>query len=259
MIIVRKSAERRHFGNKGQKNWMTFDSDSKADPLRNGFGVLKILNEEILSPGGGLVLHAHMDMVILTYVREGMVIYKGPLEEPDFMETKEFQGAAVASGVKQYAFNASQSEDAHIFQSGFALEECAPPEEGALKPKGMKKLFTHAERQGILKLIASSDGRESSLPIQQDVQIYSTFIHTGNHMIHEIKHGRNVWLHMVKGKALSGSLHLQSGDGVGLSEERSVSFTAEVPSEILLFDLCGQIPGELKTDLAGDRKTAEVQ
>ena len=239
MITVRKSEERHYVDAKDQKTWMTFDAENNSDPLQNSFGALKILNEEILSPGGGFILHARKDMVVVTYVRDGVIIYKAPLEEPNTIETKEFQQDNAAKDTKQYAFNTSESEDAHIFQCGFDAEECQDNcGDGDKKTKGVKKLFTHAERQGVLKLIASSDGREASLSLQQDIQIYSTFMNKGNHIIHELKPRRSSWLHVVKGKISLGTLSLQSGDGIGLTEERAVSFTAQGPAEILLFDLC---------------------
>ena len=231
MIIVRKSKERRHIESGGHKTWITFDWQNKADPLHNGFGVLKILNEEILPPGTGFILHTHKDMVVITYLREGVIIYKGPLDNADLIWTKEFHQTHSTFETKQYAFNASESENAHIFQSGFS------PIEGEIKSDSTKKIFTHAERQGILKLVASPDGKEGSLTIQQDVQMYSAFLHKGNHMIHELVPGRHVWLHVVNGQILLNDLKLQTGDGAGLSDEISVSFTAQEPTEILLFDL----------------------
>ncbi len=239
MITVKKSEDRQYVDLKDQKTWKTFDAENKSKPLENSFGVLKILNEEILSPGGGFILKAEKDMVVVTYVREGVIIYKSPLEEPGTIETKEFKRENADKDTKQYAFNTSETEEAHVFQCGFDLNDCDNAcDEGTPKPKGVKKLFTHAERAGVLKLIASSDGRESSLAIQQDVQIYSTFMHDGNHIIHELKPHRSAWLHVVKGKILFNDLPLQTGDGVGLTEERAVSFTAKSPAEILLFDLC---------------------
>jgi redox-sensitive bicupin YhaK (pirin superfamily) len=252
MITIRRSEERRHIENKNQQTWMTFDWENSADPLQNGFGVLKILNEEILSPGSGFIMHTHKDMVVVTYVPEGMIIYKGLLEEPLVMEGHEFQQISVLSGAKLSAVNLLESEDAHIFQSGFASNG------DSAKTKGIKKLFTQAERQGILKLVASPDGREASLPIQQDVQIYSTFIHKGNHMIHELKPGRSSWLHVVKGRILLDGLNLQTGDGAGLSAEVAVSFTAQMPTEILLFDLGGEPPEGLKTGPESERIAAKI-
>jgi redox-sensitive bicupin YhaK (pirin superfamily) len=239
MITVIKSKDRHYVDVKDQKTWETFDAENKPGPFQMSFGVLKILNEEILSPGGGFVLHAKKDMVVVTYVREGVIIYKAPSEEPAILETKEFGRNNAAKDTSQYAFNTSEYEEAHVFQCAFDLDECADScEEGSPKPKGVKKLFTHAEREGVLRLIASSDGMEGSLAIKQDVQIYSAFTRDGNHIIHQLKPGRSAWLHVVKGEISHNGLHLRTGDGAGLTEERSVSFTSKCPTEILIFDLC---------------------
>ncbi|HTC19221.1 MAG TPA: hypothetical protein VK859_00130 [bacterium] len=231
MINVRKSGERRHIANENQATWMTFDRENKADTLRGGFGSLKIFNEQILPPGSVFTLETHQDMVVVTYVQEGVIIYNGPLGKTGLVEPGDFLQINAAPDSKQYALNASPVDEAHVFQSGFT------PNVGLLEPGGRKKLFTLAERKGVLKLIASPDGKEASLKIQQDVQMYSTLIHKGNHMIHEIKPGRKAWLHLVTGRIFMNGLHLQAGDGAGFSGEKCVSFTAQEPSEILLFDL----------------------
>src|ERR1039457_6143354 len=166
MIIVIKSEDRQYSDASDQLTWKTFDEENKTDPARHSFGVLKILNEEILSPGGGFILHTMKDMVVVTYVREGVIVYKSYKEEPIELETKEFGRNNSEKDTNQYAFNTSESEEAHVFQCGFNLNQCvgAPEDDGA-KPGRVKKLFTHAERQGVLRLIASSDGRDASLSI----------------------------------------------------------------------------------------------
>jgi len=238
MITIRKSEERRHIENDQQKTWMTFDWENKKDPLQKGFGALKIFNEEVLSPRRGFILHTHKDMVVITYVREGMIVFKGLTGNSDLLKTNEFYLLNAPSGEKLTVFDHSPAEGAHVFQSGFG------PAEGALEPGSRKKFFTLAERKGILKLIASPDGKEASLKIHQDVQMYSTFVHKGNHMIHELVPGRIAWLHVVTGRISMEELQLQTGDGVGFSGEISVSFTAQEPTEILLFDLGGPPMGE---------------
>jgi hypothetical protein len=250
MIIVRKSEERLHIEEKNQKTWMTFDWENESDPLHDGFGVLKILNEEILSPGSGFILHTHKDMVVVTYVSEGMIVYKGPLEEMEPLTSQEVHTSLVTPEAKQYAINISPMEETHVFQSGFT------PGNGISKKGGAKKLFTYAQRNGILKLVASPDGKEDSLSLRQDVQIYSTFIHKGNHMIHELSPGRSAWLHVVKGQIQLEDFNLTTGDGAGLSLEMSVSFTAQEPTEILLFDLGTPISEEIKTGTKNKTATA---
>jgi redox-sensitive bicupin YhaK (pirin superfamily) len=210
---------------------MTFDQENETDPLRNGFSALKIFNEEIIPPGKGFVLHMHKDMIIVTYVHEGMIIYNNPMENPGLLKTGEFHHINNTADMKQHSFDASPYDDAHVFQSGFT------PGAGVSGTGEWKKLFPLTERKGVLRLIASPDGKNASLKIQQDVHMYSTFIHKGNHMVHELSPGRSAWLHVVKGRIVINELHLQEGDGAGFSNEISVSFTAMEPTEILLFNL----------------------
>jgi redox-sensitive bicupin YhaK (pirin superfamily) len=231
MIIVRKSEERRHIGDKVKNTWRTFDWENNSDSLQNGFGGLKIFNEEILTPGTGFILQTNENMVIVTYIKEGLIIYDGPLETSGLLESGEIHQINLTSITKQYGFDTLLTDDAHVFQSGFI------PSLVVSKPGNRKKYFTHAERKGILRLIASPDGKKDSLKIPQDVHMYSTLINKGNHVIHELGPSRAAWLHMVNGEILTNDLKLQTGDGAGFSEERSVSFTAQMPTEILLFDL----------------------
>ena len=242
MIVIRKSEERRYSEAKNQKSWKTFDWENETDPLRNGFGTLKLLNEEILLPGTGFVLHASQDLVVVTYVREGLIIYKGPLEKMDPLVANEIHVSTVIPDATQYAVNLSPTGNAHVFQSGFTAAG-----EGGSNLDGAKRLFTYAQRNGILKLVASSNGKDASFTLRQDVQIYSTFVHEGNHVIHELSPGRSAWLHVVKGRILLGDFNLTTGDGAGLSREMSVSFTAQEPTEILLFDLGEPVAPETRS------------
>jgi redox-sensitive bicupin YhaK (pirin superfamily) len=231
MIIVRRSEERRHIEDQNQNTWMTFDGESKTDLLKNGFGSLQILDEEILTRDRALLFRPHNRMIIVSYIQKGVVVYHGPFGGSDLLEQGDFHQINVTPGDLQYEFDALLSGDTHIFQSGFT------PDSGELEPKGRKKFFTDADRHGILRLIASPNGMEASLPIKRDVHMYSSLIQQGIHMNHPVKYGRSGWLHLVKGKILVNNIKLQAGDGAGFSGESSISFSAQEPSEILLFDL----------------------
>jgi hypothetical protein len=257
MITIRRSEERRHIESENQKTWMTFDPENQADPLQKGFGVLKIFNEEVLKPGRAFVLHTHKDMVVVTYINEGVMIFNRPQQgKSGLMQAGDFLQCESLAGVKQYSLNASPTDDARIFQSGFA------PGAGVAEPGGENKRFTLAERKGVLKLIASPDGKKDSLKIRQDVEMYSTLIHKGNHIVHELKQGRTAWLHVVKGQIDLNDLQLLAGDGAGFSDEMAVSFTAQEPTEVLLFDLAGQVPEEgesVKAAQSKDRLPAKAR
>src|SRR5665213_161128 len=153
MITVIKSKDRHYVDVTDQKTWETFDAENKPGPFQLSFGVLKILNEEILSPGGGFVFRTKKDMIVVTYVREGVIIYKAPSEEPTILEMKEFGRNNAAKDTTQYAFNTSEYEEAHVFQCAFDLEECADAcEDGSPKTKGCQKTFYSRGAAGDFKV-----------------------------------------------------------------------------------------------------------
>jgi redox-sensitive bicupin YhaK (pirin superfamily) len=128
-------------------------------------------------------------------------------------------------------FNGSLTEQAQSFQFGIATEPNGP------KPRAEKKRFPLADRKGILRLIASPDGRNESLRLRGDIRVFSSLLDTGHHLIHELTAGRKAWLHVVTGRILLVDQPLRSGDGASVVGEAAVSLTAQEPSEILLFDL----------------------
>ena len=231
MLTVRKSEERRHVQSKSQDTWMTFDPENDIDPLRLGFHGLESLNEEHAAPEMGLHPHAQ-DTDLLTYVREGAILHQDEAGDFGRTEAGEFQRRNVSSGRTYHPINASLTETAHVFQSGLKPEPLAA---GAIPEQ---KRFYTAERTGTLRLVASRGGRRDSLSLTQDVRVYSSILLPGNHLVHELEEGRTAWLHVVKGRIQLQDRSLRTGDGVALVDEAAVSFTAQEPSEILLFDLC---------------------
>jgi redox-sensitive bicupin YhaK (pirin superfamily) len=232
MLTLRTSNERSHIQNANQNTWMTFDPENSNDPLKNGFGALKKINEDILSPKMELrPFPTKSNMLVLTYVRKGAILYESPGGKTSSLSQNEFQLAKIGPEIKHDGINASSSDEAQVFQFRFDLKG------RAVKPMEIKKFFSLAERKGLLRLIASSDGKEASLTIKQDFQMYSGLIFGGTHIIHQLGPGRRAWLHVVNGKIQMNGLTLQTGDGVGFTEEDSVAFTAKEPSSVILFDL----------------------
>ncbi len=210
---------------------MTFDPENGSEPLRRGFHALKSLNEENLSPEMGLYPHSPDDAEIVTYVREGSLVHQNGSGRLGHLGAGEFQHTSARHGISHRALNDSLIHTAHVFQS------CITP--GGVESRRIQeqKRFPIADREGVLRLVVSPDGREESLRIHQDVRMYSSVLLDGHHLIHELGAGRGAWLQIVKGSILLRGHDLRAGDGAALDDEASVSFTAQEPAEILLFDL----------------------
>ena len=216
---------------------MTFNSENAADPFSRGFRALEALNEETPISEMNLHPHTHEDIEVVTYVREGTLIHQNEVGTMGRLGPGEFQRTSASRKVRHRVINASLTNPAHVFQS------CITPDGTEFLPGTEQKRFPVADREGILRLVASPDGRNGSLRVQQDLRMYSSVLLVGHHLVHELRIGRAGWLHVVQGRILlNGRVQIEdhllgTGDAAALEDELAVSFTAEIPSEVILFDL----------------------
>jgi redox-sensitive bicupin YhaK (pirin superfamily) len=144
---------------------------------------------------------------------------------------------AIGHGIRHKETNASRTNWAHIYRISLR------PSEGESNGAREQMHVAAALRHNVLRIVASPDGRQGSLHTHQDALIYSSLIDPGHHLIHELLPGRNAWLHVICGEAASHDMILTQGDGVGVTDERSVSLTAHEKCEILLVDVGEQVRG----------------
>jgi hypothetical protein len=203
---------------------MTFDPSRSSDPFCRGFHALQTLTEDRLLTEGPLCLDPRSGVDVVTYVQEGTWIrpVAGHLEAGEFERASDPRGGSPAS---------SGASAARVFQGCITATAAAPG------PALERRRFPRADREGILRLVASPDGKEDSLRVRQDVRLYSSILLRGHHVIHELSRGRGAWLQVITGSVRLLDDRLGAGDGAALESEPSMALTACEPSEILLFDL----------------------
>ena len=128
-------------------------------------------------------------------------------------------------------FNASPTEPVHLYQIWMF------PEKEGLKPAYDQKNFTEAEKRGKLRLIASPDGRDGSVKIRQDNELYATVLGKGDSVKHELKPERHVYVQVARGSVKLNGQELAEGDGAAISAEKFVELTGVNDAEVLLFVL----------------------
>lgn len=233
MMVVRRANERRHDRSRRQDLWLTFDALEAADPLAQGFGSLRLLNECRLPPDGSGTQHTQRDAEIITYVVEGALAYDDSVGRSGVLHAGEFRRMTAGRGVRCREVNASRTDSAHVFQLLLRSRDAG------VQPGHEQKRFSAAQRRGELCLVASSDARMGSLHLQADALVYSSLLERGHHVVHDLALGRSAWLHLVAGEVTLGDAVLSTGDGAGISGERPISFRAQEESEVLLLDLPG--------------------
>ena len=223
MIVLRLAEDRLRVRDSGRDSRHTFGPD--------GFRGLIRLDETRIAAGSSQPLRLPGDAETMTYLVAGHLVRKAP-SEPDVVLDP---GTCVRSGdvdapdlrvVNRVAF-----DPAIVLQWSLRdgrAEPSAPVE---------SRRFPFVGRNGVLRPMASPDGRDGSFRMRRDVVVFSSLLDPGRHLIHELAPGRGAWLHVAAGRLRGAEAILAGGDGAGFSDEAGVSVTALEPSEILVFDL----------------------
>ena len=231
MITIRKSQERGHFDHGWLNTYFTFSFADYYDPQHVHFRTLRVLNDDRVAAGAGFPEHPHRDMEIVTYVLDGALEHRDSMGNGSVIRPGDLQYMSAGSGVTHSEFNASKTEPVRLLQIWMF------PEKKGMKPAYDQKNFPRDDKQGKLRLVASPDGREGSVAIRQDNELYATVLGAGESVRHELKPERHAFVQVARGSVKLNGTKLVEGDGAAISEEKAVELTGVKDAEVLLFDL----------------------
>ena len=232
MITIRPAQERgnANFGWLDSKH--TFSFGSYYDHNHMGFANLRVINEDKVQPGKGFGTHSHRDMEIISYVLEGELEHKDSIGNGSTIRPGDVQRMSAGTGIAHSEFNGSTTDLVHFLQIWIT------PEKAGIEPSYEQKNFPLADRQGELKLVASADGRDGSVTIHQDANLYVAVLNQGDRVNYNTNKSRSLWLQVAKGAVEVNGQALNTGDGAAVTEETELELFANADNtEILLFDL----------------------
>ena len=246
MITVRHKDERgvANFGWLDSRH--TFSFGHYYDPQQMGFASLRVINEDKVIPAQGFGTHGHRDMEIVSYVLAGELAHQDSMGNGSIIRPGDIQRMSAGTGVRHSEYNASDTNPVHFLQIWIM------PEQTRLQPSYEEKNFSQIER-GKLTLVGSQDGRENSVTIHQDVNLYLGSFGQSDRLTYQIQPNRDVWLQVTKGAVQLNERLLQAGDGAAITDETAIAIAGTsqrlprlkktVPAltvgqdEILLFDM----------------------
>ena len=231
MILIRKSKDRGHADHGWLDSRFTFSFADYYDPQHVQFRTLRVMNDDRIAGGGGFPTHPHRDMEIVTYVLEGALAHKDSMGNGSVIKPGDVQYMSAGTGVAHSEFNASDSETAHLYQIWMF------PDRQGYKPVYDQKHFTDADKRGKLRLVVSPDGRDGSVQIRQDNELYATVLAPGESVQHTLKSDRHAYVQVARGSVTLNGQPLKAGDGAEISAEKSLQLTGVNDAEVLLFDL----------------------
>jgi redox-sensitive bicupin YhaK (pirin superfamily) len=231
MIEIRPAAERGHANHGWLDSRHTFSFADYYEPEFMGFGPLRVINEDRVQPGQGFGTHSHRDMEIISYVLEGALEHKYNIGNGSVLRPGFVQRMSAGTGVSHSEFNHSKSDLVHFLQIWII------PERGGMRPSYEEREFANGEKQGKLRLVASRDGRDGSVVVHQDVDLYAALLAPGDRPEHAPKAGRRVWIQVARGAVDVNGTALAAGDGAAIVEEEKVAIRGTADAEVLLFDM----------------------
>ncbi len=231
MLILRAANER------GRANfgWLnsshTFSFGQYYDPQQMGVSALRVINDDRVAPGAGFDTHGHRNMEIISYVLNGTIAHRDSMGNVEHLPAGEFQLMSAGSGVMHSEFNPATDQPLHFLQIWIQ------PNEQNTEPGYQQKRFP---RQQAIQPVITQDGRDGTLSIRQDAQLLHVRL-AAESAEQVLNPARQYYVHTINGplqlQAGDDTLILHAGDGVTISQEQALIFSADSQAEALLFDL----------------------
>ena len=191
--------------------------------------VVLVINEDTVLPGYGFGAHPHDKLEIISYVIEGALEHKDSMGTGSIIKPGEIQRMSAGTGVRHSEFNHSKTDLLHFLQIWII------PKQTGLKPSYEQKAIAKIDNK--LILIGSPDGRDGSVTIHQNVDLYAAYLATNTTVNYNFNQDHQGWLQLIKGKINLNGQTLSAGDGVAIMDERAVQIQSTQDAELLLFDL----------------------
>ena len=230
--VIHKADTRGYFDFGWLKTNHTFSFGNYYDPERVNFGMLRVLNDDIVSPAQGFGTHPHNDMEIVSIPLKGGLAHKDNTGSEGVIFPNEIQVMSAGTGILHSEFNSSKDEEINFLQLWIF------PDRKGHKPRYNQKSFNTEERKNKLQLIVSPDKSNDNLWLNQDTYLSLTDLEKGKSLkykIHTI--GNGVYIFLIEGKIILVDEVISKRDGIGIWETNEILLKADDNSKVLIIEV----------------------
>ncbi|MBC7740691.1 MAG: pirin family protein [Bdellovibrionaceae bacterium] len=231
MVKIRKSLERGHADHGWLNARHSFSFGDYHDPQHMGFSALRVINEDRIAGGAGFPTHAHRDMEIITYIVDGVLEHKDSMGNTATISPGEVQRMSAGTGVRHSEYNHLTDKKTHLLQIWIL------PDKANYSPSYEQKNFSNELEQGELTLVASNEGRDGSVALNQDVDMYVVKSPKTGEKILNTDETRFYWIQVIKGTIKVNEHTLLEGDGLSASLLSRIHFQWTAGAEFIVFEL----------------------
>jgi redox-sensitive bicupin YhaK (pirin superfamily) len=231
----------RHIDNKtlgrGKHIWLdshfhfSFAEYCNADNI--DFGVLRVVNDDIVQPQTGFDTHSHKDMEIISYVVDGELTHGDSMDNNRILKRGQVQYMSAGTGVRHSEHNLNKKEALRFLQIWIY------PDKDGYAPNYGDHLFEITDRLDKWLHIATKEGNINSdapIKIHQDVNLYATIISENNTMEFEVAIGRQAYLVFIEGNADINGINFEPRDGGEITEE-TIIIKSKATSHLIIIEM----------------------
>ncbi|MBN8584846.1 MAG: pirin family protein [Ignavibacteria bacterium] len=221
---------------KADHGWLnshhTFSFASYHNPERVRFGLLRVLNDDIVQPGEGFGTHPHDNMEIVSIPLKGSLAHKDSTGTEQVIKTGDVQIMSAGSGLYHSEYNASKKEDVNFLQIWVF------PKERDIEPRYDQKTYNADDRKNKLQVVVSPDKNYGSLWINQDSYFSLTDLDKGKNLKYDVnQRGNGIYLFVIEGSVNAGGIDLNKRDGLGIEDTDSFQISANEESSLLIIEV----------------------
>jgi redox-sensitive bicupin YhaK (pirin superfamily) len=201
------------------------------NPDNMHFGVLRVVNDDIIHPMSGFDTHPHRDMEIITYVITGDISHQDSMGNAETLRRGEVQYLSAGTGISHSEYNRHESQDLRVLQIWIF-----PPQKGLDTLYGSYRFKEEERRNKLLNIVSSQKG-DAKIKIYQDVNLYVCELDDEKSLDFPIKNDRQIYFIQIEGTSIVNGVALSDGDAMEIVDERTLNIEAVINSHFLFIEM----------------------
>ncbi len=226
-------ASERGFANHGWlKSYHSFSFSSYYNPNKMNFGLLRVLNDDVVAGGKGFGTHSHQDMEIVSIPLYGALAHKDSTGRSEVIRSGEVQIMSAGRGIAHSEFNHSQTDNVNF------LQIWVYPKEQGIEPRYEQKVFAESDRKNRFQTVVSPDRASGGVWINQDAYFSLGDFDADKAITYTLKsNSHGVYFFVIEGAAEIGGETLKKRDALGIWDSDTVDVKFLQPTKLLAIEV----------------------
>ncbi|NVK27716.1 MAG: pirin family protein [Flavobacteriia bacterium] len=236
--VIHRSSDRGHANHGWLDTHHTFSFANWYNPNQMHFGVLRVLNDDIVAPEKGFGQHPHADMEIISIPLRGALTHRDTMGNARAITTGEIQVMSAGTGLQHSEYNESREEEVNFLQLWIF------PEKRGVEPRYEQKKFDASKRENAWQQVVRPRTEEGDgLWINQDAYMHLIDLDANKTVDYEVASSKNgVYFFILEGEVDIENEQLNRRDGIGIWENESISVSASKDAQILAIEVPMELP-----------------